>query len=434
MSLRKLRTHLGILLLASTVGFTAVGCDDDKKDDTEEDEKDGDDDKKKKKKKKKGKKDDDDDKKADKKGGDKDADADKPAAAPKKIEVEPPQVDEAAKTKAKELEGKASRGRFPYDLTKEKENAFAFVHLAATSTNKELIVAALRGMNSAFTSYDKSQDRTLAEENYARAVLMKIQDPDGQIQAAAIDAAGHSVSGQTPHVKVVEALVDLAANHAKPEGRYAAIDSLGRVSELGKNKAWAAPIVAALSAKEPWLVSEALKNLRFKLYDFADKDELKPKFVELLKHADPGVRGLAAEALASLAGWDDAKRKEYAPLIEPLLDDPDNYTKSAAMSALSSLKHKPAFHKIIKFVEDNNKNTYEIRGFTQLDGESGWQHHDGSAWSTVSDAALSAIRNISHSTSKKFEYKINYKTKDADLKAAAAEAKKWYEAVKGELT
>lgn len=434
MSLRKVRRHLSILILASTFGLTAVGCEEEKKDETEEeDDKDEDDKDDKKKKKKKGKKKkgkDGDEASGDGKG---DGNGAEPASAPKKIEVEPPTLDEAAKTAAKAIEGKIERERFSYDLIKDKANANAFLHLAATSTNKDVVLASLRAMNSAFTSYDKSTDRTLADENYARVVLMKIQDPDGAIQAAAIEAATHSVSGKDAHKKVADALADLAANHPKPEGRYAAIDTLGRISGLAKNKEWVGPVVKALDAKEPWLVSEALWNLRFKLYDYSDKSGMKDKLVTLLKHSDPGVRGYAAETLASLAGWDDATQKEYGALVEPLLDDPNTFTKSAAMSALASLRYKKAFHKIITFVEDTNKNTYDIKDWRELNGDAGRQHHDGSAWSTVGDAALSAIRSVSHSTPKKFEYKINYNTKEADLKAAAAEAKKWYEAVKGDL-
>jgi hypothetical protein len=430
MSLRKLRSHLGILLIALAFGFTVVGCDDEKKDDSEEeDDKDDEDEddgdgkkakkKKKKKKKKKGKKGD---------GGD------EPAVAPKKIDVEPPQVDEAAKTQAKAIEGKVdSNKRFSRDLIKDKDNAKAFVHLAATSTKADVTIAALRAMYSGFTSYDKSKDRTLADEDYARAVLMKIQDSDSKIQAEAIRSASHSVSGKTPHVKVVDALVDLGNNHPKPEGRYAAIDVLGNISSLAKNKDWIAPLIKALDSTEPWLVSEALWNLRLGLYNYTDKDGLKDKLVVLLKHADPGVRGRAADTLASLAGFKDDKQKEYGALIEPLLDDSNPYTKSAAMGALASLRYKKAFHKIITFVDDTTKNTYDIKGWTELDGDSGWQHHDGSAWSTVGDAALSAIRSVSFKTKKKFEYKINYKTKDADLKKAATDAKAWYLAVKGEL-
>ena len=180
-------------------------------------------------------------------------------------------------------------------------------------------------------------------------------------------------------------------------------------------------------------MSEALWNLRLGLYNYTDKDSLKDKIVPLLKHADPGVRGRAADTLASLAGFQDDKMKEYAAIIEPLLDDSNTYTKSAAMGALAMLQSKKSFNKIITFVDDTAKNTYDIKGWTELDGSSGWQHHDGSAWSTVGDAALSAIRSISFKTGKKFEYKIDYKTKDADLKKAATDAKAWYESVKSEL-
>lgn len=56
----------------------------------------------------------------------------------------------------------------------------------------------------------------------------------------------------------------------------------------------------------------------------------------------------------------------------------------------------------------------------------------GSPWSTAGDAALRAITSECYDTQKKFKYKINYKTKKADLKKAAADARACYQAVNGE--
>lgn len=429
MALSVVPRSLLALFLVSAVGLSVAGCEDKSKDESSEAE----DDDKKEKKKKKSKK---------KKNGDQEAKGEtsaKPekieeAVAPAKIEVEPPaSIDDASKQKAKEFVGKITYGRFPYELIRDKANAKAFVHLAATWPDADVVTAALHAMYSSFTSYEKSTDRVVADEDYARAVLMKIQDPNGKVQHAALKAAEHSVALDTPHPKVVMALVDLAAHHAKPEGRHAAIETLGRVSDLTKNDAWLAPIIKALDATEPWLVSEALYQLKYKMYDVKDKAVMKAKLEPLLKHADPGVRGYAAEALARLAGFDRTVQADYATLIVPLLDDPNPFTKSAACEAMAYLREKKAFHKIITMVEDTTANTYDIKGWTQLDGTDGYQHHDGSAWSTVGDAALSSIRMFSHETSTKFEYKIDYKTKEADLKKAAADAKTWYATVKGEL-
>jgi HEAT repeat protein len=423
-----LKNRVGVLLLALAFG-TAAGCAKADKDESSED----DSDKKKKKKKKKKKS----DKKAEEpaaKGPQESAKVEPPKPVlPAPIVVEPPNVDEASKVKAKALESKVRNARFDYDDVRDQTNAKAFVHLAATATSADVTVAALRAMSLAFTSYDQSKERAVADEDYARAVLMKIQDAEPRVQGAAIKAAGHSVNGNTPHAKVVDALVDLAANHPKPEGKYAAIDVLGGVQGLAKNPAWLAPFIKAFDAPEAYLVSEALANVKYRLYDAADKPTLKTKFEGLLKHADPGVRGNAAQALAHLAGYDDAVQAMYAGLIMPLLDDPNPFTKSAACSALATLGHKQAIHKIVTFVDDSTKSDYDIKGWTELDGDPGWQHHDASAWSTVGDAALSALRTLSRETKVKFQYDVNFRTKDADLKKAAAEAKKWYAQVKPEL-
>jgi HEAT repeat protein len=157
------------------------------------------------------------------------------------------------------------------------------------------------------------------------------------------------------------------------------------------------------------------------------------KLVELLKHKDPGVRGRAADTLASMAGPDEAKRDELAKAILPLLGDENPYTKSAACSALAWLRHQPAIHRIIELVDDDTKNTYDIRDFNELNGNAGWVHHDGSAWSQVSDAALYALKSLSHETGEKFDYKVDAKKVDDDLKKGASDAKAWYAKVKGKV-
>jgi HEAT repeat protein len=419
------RNAVALLLAAFALGSGASGCKDANKDESTEDESP----KKKKKKKKKS------------------SEGDKPEATasvapkvelpvpqlPKAIVVDPPNVDEASKTKAKTLEAKVRNARFDYDDVKDQTNAKAFVHLAATATSPDVTIAALRAMHLAFTSYENSKTRPLADEDYARAVLMKLGDPDPRIQGSAIKAATHSVSGTTPNPKVVDALVDLAGNHPKPEGKHAAIDVLGNVQGLAKNPLWLAPVVKAFDAPEAFLASEALANLKYRLHDVADKATVKLKLEGLLKHVDPGVRGNAAQAYAHLAGYEETTQAAYAEVLMPLLDDPTPHVRAAACGALATLGHKKAIHKIVTFVEDTTKSDYDIKGWNELDGDPGWQHHDASAWGTLGDAALSALRTLSRETKVKFSYDVQYRTKDADLKKAAADAKKWYLQVKADV-
>ena len=105
----------------------------------------------------------------------------------------------------------------------------------------------------------------------------------------------------------------------------------------------------------------------------------------------------------------------------------------AAADGLAFSNHLPAIHAIVKLLDDTASNTYDIKDYKELDGRAGWLHHDGSAWSTVQDAALYSLKRLSAKTKERFEYKVEGKTKDDDLKRSAEEAKAWYGKVKADV-
>jgi len=346
----------------------------------------------------------------------------------KKADVDP----ELAK-KADALAKQVKNGRFPGEVTKDKENAPAILHLAKAGEDTDTVCAALAAMETMYTSSDKSKDRILIDAAYNGIVLARLGETEAKIQAFALKAASHSILGEKADTKIIDKMIELAESHPKPEGRYAAIDKLWAAHQLSKNAKGVEAIAKALDAKEPWLVSSGLFRLRSVYSGYADKAGLEKKLVALLSHADPGVRGRAADLLSSTAGFEKAKQQEIAQKLLPLLGDSNAFVKSSAMSGLAWLKHAPAIHEIVKQVDDLTSNTYEIKGFTNLDGTSGWVHHDGSAWSRTGDAALYALKTLSSTTKEKFDYKIDYKNVEPDLKKAASDAKAWYAKVKADV-
>ncbi len=79
------------------------------------------------------------------------------------------------------------------------------------------------------------------------------------------------------------------------------------------------------------------------------------------------------------------------------------------------------------------RNTYDIDGYTELDGSRGRTHHDGSAWSRVADAALYALKRYSMRLGERFDYDVSYQTVEEDLQSAAGKAREWYDSVKSEI-
>lgn len=324
-------------------------------------------------------------------------------------------------------------GRFPGAVVK-KENARIFLHLAATSTDPRVQAAALLAMPEVFTHAERfTQNRELMGPEYAQIVLMHIRSTTPRVQGAAIRASKTTILGDTPNPEVLAALTDLASNHPSPEGRYEAMEVLWNASTFRTTAALHAPYVAALDAQQPWLVSIALFRIHHGFASsYADKPALFAKISALTRHADPGVRGRAADVLADL-GADASLRPQVVPLLMGLLDDPHPFVKSEAMGALASMNHKPAIHRIVTFLDDMTSNTYDIQGFNDLLGQAGRVHHDGSAWSRVSDAGLSAIRSFAGRTQTPFRYDVDFHDVEGELRRVSREARTWYNAHKAEF-
>lgn len=355
-----------------------------------------------------------------------------PEAAPA---VQRPTVslDEAQTAKAAELPGLLRNGSFPRSEV-SKANARVFLYLAATSDDTAVQLASLRAMGRTYTHSERYTERLeLITEEFPTVVLAHLGSSDGAVQAAAIEASKKCILGDTPNAEVTARLVQLASSHATAAGRHEAMDLLWNSSTIRDDPDQMAPYIAALDAGEAWVVSGAL----FRLESFGraapDQPAFRAKLTSLLTHADAGVRGRAARALANAVGSRDAGRDAAAQAIMPLLEDANPYTKSAACGALATLDYRPGIHAIMPLLTDMTSNTYDITGWQELAGSNGRIHHDGSAWSRVSDAALTALRTYSGRVGERFQYSVNHQQVEADLATAAATARTWYQAIEGDI-
>ena len=336
----------------------------------------------------------------------------------------------AQKKAADALVGKILNGRFPNDAVRNKENAKLFLYLAATSKKPEVLTASLQAMKMAFTSSESYKKKEYAGEDYGIVILMHLQSKDTKMLGYALEAAPHAVSGREAYKPVVDELVKIAATHKDPAGRAEAIDRLRLVRNFQQDQTIADAFMKALDSDKPYLISKALFGLRLRATGLVMRDKFLAKARQLLKHADPGVRGRAAE----LAGRLGARNEAVAQEIEALLKDENAFTRSAATSALAHMGHLASVHKIITMVGDTEKNTYDIRGYQTLSGRAGWVHHDGSAWSRVQDAAIRSLERLSMKTKIRFKAdRVDSKDVEGSLAKNAKAAKAWYAKVKSEL-
>lgn len=333
------------------------------------------------------------------------------------------EVSEEVKKKAEEILAGRKNDRFDYKQMSVKENGPVFIYLATTSDDPKVVTQALEGMKKTHRSDKESEKMNLAGEAYDAAIIKCLGSSDKTILHYALKSSSKAL-GDTPNAKVVEMIVDIAQNHKEVGARHEAVDALSSVKDFEKDSALADVFIKAMKDDAP-VASLALFRRQFG-FSRGDKSEVyKTTVVELLEHADPGVRGRALIALAELYSDD---KELILSKSEAMLKDENPFVRSSALSALSRIKGPKAIDLIITLVDDAEKNTYDIK-YQNLLGQSDSVHHDGSAWSTVNDAALSALKSATYSLpeAERFVYdKINYKTVEADIAKQAKKAKAWH--------
>jgi HEAT repeat protein len=351
------------------------------------------------------------------------------AAQPQGIQIQL-KLSEAQKQASEKLVGKIRHGRFPNEAVRDKDQAKLFLYLAATSDKPEVIMAALQAMKMAFTSSEAYKKKEYAGKDYGVVIAAHLHSKDPKIEGYALEAAPHAVSGKEPYAPVVDALVEIASTHENASARAEAIDRLRLVRDFQKNQKIGEAFLQALSSDKPYVVSKALFGLRLRATGLVMRSKFLDRARSLMKHADPGVRGRAAE----LAGRLGAGKPQVVEEVVALLKDDHPFTRSAACSALAHMGDLGAVHAIIKLVDDSEKNTYDIRGFQTLTGRPGWVHHDGSAWSRVQDAAIRALERLSMRTETRFKAdRVDSKDVEGSLAKNARAAKSWYARVKAKL-
>lgn len=308
-------------------------------------------------------------------------------------------------------------GHFPSDVAAAcGENAARFTWLAARATDPVVVAASLTA--AAGCPNDVQPD-------LAWVAAAALGNPDPAVRLGALRASALVVATVPPEHPLVARLVALATG-GPPELRFEAIEVLDA-------RAWAAePLVsvAFLSVLHdpdtPWLVTEALRRLRYRAKGLADRDAYLAICRALANDRDPGIRGRAALVLARLAPEDPGVRE----LLVRMLEDPHGYTRSAAAEALADAGYVPAIHAMAARIDDPSKNLWDMLPYTRLDGTREVAHHIGSLHGRVDDAFLNAIVTLSASMEDdRFVYRpVNPKYQDLDVTAASRDARKWYAA------
>ncbi|MCA9494933.1 MAG: HEAT repeat domain-containing protein, partial [Myxococcales bacterium] len=308
-------------------------------------------------------------------------------------------------------------GRFPEAIASDcAAHARQWPWLAARAKDPALRVAALH----AAATCPQELDRVDAVA-VASGVLA---DPDPRVAGGGLALASALLPDEPEGSGLARAVAHLAQEGSGP-ARYDALRVLDRTTWT-QDPTLSAPFTAALDAEDPYVVSEALRLIRYRTAGLSDPSAFREAAMARTSDIDPGIRGRAALLLARLAPEDPAVR---ARLIE-LAADPHGYTRAAAAEALGELEWPSASHVLIGLVDDHAKAVWDMNPFERLDGSTEVLHHSGSSFERVDDAALRALQRATASLGDEaYAYReVSLRYLDLDIIAAGRDAKRWYEA------
>jgi HEAT repeat protein len=174
------------------------------------------------------------------------------------------------------------------------------------------IAAGLRDADAGVREFACRCAGALRADELAPAVVERIEDPSEQVREAAVRALAQ-LRSRTATGPLAARLLD-----PSPAVRAAAQDALGACDPAAASEA-----LLAFPDRNPSVAIAMLRVMRRAPH----ADQL-PFLLDCLHHDDAEIRALAIEALA------EQQELELIDLLEPMLDDPDDDVRAAALRAI----------------------------------------------------------------------------------------------------
>jgi HEAT repeat protein len=318
------------------------------------------------------------------------------------------------------------RDSFPSKERRKLENASIFLHLAATSTEEPVLLAALESLEKISTgSPALTAKRRLVDEAYCQVVRQHLASESPRVLERAITAAKHPLCMDEPDPKIVERLTSLAASDPRPAARLKALQALYQMHDFQKDPAIAAAFLQALQSDEPWLVGGALHRLNNRTHHLANAPEVLAQLQKLSRHEDPGVRGLAAY----LTTWmiPDEGRADLGVRLHGMLEDDHPYVRGMAALGLGRLHRFASLPALLALLDDTTEANHAIP-HEGLTGKTQHLRFSASPRHTVQATVLQAIEVLSEELPKEQRFKvgkIDYQQQAQDLAREADRARAW---------
>lgn len=365
--------------------------------------------------------------------------------------VVPARTDRATVALATKLGAEFGRNGAFEAATLEQPGALAaLAHVALTAKPEALVLGAYETMASQLSERASAgKDPRETPALVVQAVLGGLGRSERPVLAKAI-AAGVALNvGSQANAQSLQALADLARRHPEADVRYAALESLARVSLPVMTGSGLVPdvMVQALDDANPAVVALDLANLSFMAprFDAFKEPQRRARLVTALARlraaGAPALRAAAIGASAKLhdpgleipgitpvVEPDEASQAFTAELL-PALRDPAPVVRGMAAAAAGLLHRADAVPRLAVLLDDQADVSVVIGGVHSLESDEPVELPvrvvDMDEPQTVAMAALRALMFVSLSAEPKPELRVKCDDPGKAFAACAKRAREW---------
>lgn len=317
--------------------------------------------------------------------------------SPRVSDVPPPQPSTADRQALESLHARLlqPRPRFRPEET-GPATARRVLHLAEFGDDPRVVRGAIEALPSFFAP--RSPSKPVPGADFERVLLKHLGSKNAETMSAALGVVWLSLAAEDPSPRLVGAVAAVAAPDEPAPKRAAALQALNTLRSNRRSNDVLGALELSLKAPEAHLVSLALLALAESGPSLATAAEarqeaLGARVVGLSDHSDPGVRGRALLVLAALPELVDPETRIAS--ARGHLGDEHPYVRAQAADLLARCERPEGIHDLVAHVQDLERATYVLSGWTALDGSQGSLTHQVAGRPRVADAMIFAVQSLS---------------------------------------
>ena len=349
-----------------------------------------------------------------------------------------PAADDPRAADAAVLAGRIDGESFPYELEDEQANGPLFLYLAATESDPTLVRAALQALDESYCPGEFDGCNPIDEEFLTVVTGHLTADTDPNIVTAAVELGGKALNLDEEPTELLDAMLALAADIDDPALDAAVANEIWQADWEG-NPAVEALYLEAVSSDVDYL--NKVGTFRIETgspSSLAAFDDFYAALTANLGHENFAVYGGSLKALGEMMATvdrSDPRWQEVYDAADVARTHAHPFVRGAAMNAWESMKALEAIPTVISdHLADFEDGGLGSVSFTAYDGRSDSIGFDISAWSNVTDAAMTMLWWSTSGQDWHFDYLGDYDIElgegapevDDQIAAIAEEARAWF--------